>query len=117
MVKTVRQDCIIFHPCVGLGVWSAAGAQLDVTPTVSYALHAPRMPSYALERGASTRTVTQGESLRERAVRILGVPRPILLHDDVLHCRHEPTRGGAKRHAPIWGGRESHGEPGDPQPP
>ena len=40
---------------------------LDVAPPASYAMHAHLMPSYYLARVASTRTVTQGEPLRERA--------------------------------------------------
>ena len=38
--------------------------QLDLAPPVSYAMHAHLIPSYYLERVASTRTVTQGEPLR-----------------------------------------------------
>jgi hypothetical protein len=33
-------------------------------------MHAPLLPSYALERVASTRTVTQGETLRALAERL-----------------------------------------------
>src|SRR5206468_1088348 len=36
----------------------------------SYAMHAHLIPSYYLERVASTRTVTQGEPLRELAERL-----------------------------------------------
>jgi hypothetical protein len=41
--------------------------QLDLAPTVSYAMHAPLLPSYDLDRVASTRPVPQGEPLRELA--------------------------------------------------
>jgi Family of unknown function (DUF6399) len=43
---------------------------LALTPPESYAMHAHLIPSYYLERVASTRTVTQGEPLRERAERL-----------------------------------------------
>ena len=44
--------------------------QLDLTPPVSYALHAPLMPSCSLERVAQTRTVSAGEPLRALAERL-----------------------------------------------
>jgi len=44
--------------------------QLDVAQTASYAMHAHLIPSYDLERVASTRTVTAGEPLRARAERV-----------------------------------------------
>ena len=44
-------------------VWQQV-RQLDLAPPVSYAMHAHLIPSYYLERVASTRTVTQGEPLR-----------------------------------------------------
>jgi len=44
--------------------------QLDLTPPVSYALHAHRIPALYLDRVASTRTVTAGESLRALAERL-----------------------------------------------
>src|SRR5262249_9982276 len=44
--------------------------QLALTPPESYAMHAHLMPSYYLERVASTRTVTAGEPLRARAERL-----------------------------------------------
>ncbi len=43
---------------------------LDLAPPVSYAVHAHLIPSYYLERVASTRTVTQGEALRVLAERL-----------------------------------------------
>jgi hypothetical protein len=44
--------------------------QLDLVPPVSYAMHAPLIPSYYLERVASTKTVMEGQPLRERAERM-----------------------------------------------
>jgi len=41
--------------------------QLDLTPPVSFAMHAKLIPSYYLDRVAQTRTVQGGESLRELA--------------------------------------------------
>ena len=41
--------------------------QLDLTPPVSFAMHAKLIPSYYLERVAQTRSVQGGESLRELA--------------------------------------------------
>lgn len=45
-------------------------AQLNVTPPVSYALHAHLIPSFYLERVAQTRTVQAGEPLRALAERL-----------------------------------------------
>ena len=44
--------------------------QLDLAQPQSYAMHAHLIPSYYLERVASTRTVTQGEPLRALAERL-----------------------------------------------
>jgi Family of unknown function (DUF6399)/helix-turn-helix, Psq domain len=44
--------------------------QLDLAPPASYAMHAHLIPSFYLDRVASTRTVTQGERLRELAARM-----------------------------------------------
>lgn len=44
--------------------------QLDLAQPESYARHAHLIPSYDLERMASTRTLTQGEALRALAERI-----------------------------------------------
>ena len=46
------------------------GRQLDLAQPAFYAMHAHLIPSYYLERVASTRTVTQGEPLRARAERL-----------------------------------------------
>src|SRR4029453_14509797 len=45
-------------------------AQLDVTPPVSFAMHAKLIPSYYLDRVAQTRTVSNGEPLRALAERL-----------------------------------------------
>jgi DNA-binding XRE family transcriptional regulator len=44
--------------------------QLDLTPPASCAMHAKLIPSYYLERVAQTRTVREGEPLRELAERL-----------------------------------------------
>jgi len=44
--------------------------QLDLTPPVSYALHAHLIPSFYLDRVAQSRTVHAGEPLRELAARL-----------------------------------------------
>jgi hypothetical protein len=44
--------------------------QLDLTPSASFAMHAKLIPSYYLDRVAQTRTVSQGESLRDLAIRL-----------------------------------------------
>lgn len=44
--------------------------QRDWTPDVSFAMHAKLIPSLSLDRVAQTRTVSDGEPLRERAERL-----------------------------------------------
>jgi hypothetical protein len=44
--------------------------QLDLTPPASFAMHAKLIPSYYLERVAQTRTVRDGEPLRDLAARL-----------------------------------------------
>ena len=44
--------------------------QLDLTPPVSFAMHAKLIPSYYLDRVAQTRTVTAGEPLHDVAERL-----------------------------------------------
>jgi len=44
-------------------------AQLDLTPPVSFVMHAKLIPSYYLDRVAQTRSVSDGEPLRELAER------------------------------------------------
>lgn len=43
---------------------------LDLTPTVSFAMHAKLIPAYYLDRVAQTRTVSEGAPLRELAERL-----------------------------------------------
>jgi hypothetical protein len=45
-------------------------AQLDLTPPVSFAMHAKLIPSSYLDRVAGTRTVSDGEALRKLAERL-----------------------------------------------
>jgi hypothetical protein len=45
-------------------------AQLDLTPPVSFALHAKLIPAYYLDRVAQTRSVSDGEPLRALAERL-----------------------------------------------
>ena len=45
-------------------------AQLDLTPPASFAMHAKLIPSYDIDRVAHTRTVRDGEPLRELAERL-----------------------------------------------
>jgi uncharacterized protein DUF6399 len=45
-------------------------AQLDVTPPVSFAMHAKLIPSYYLDRVAQTRNVSDGAPLRALAARL-----------------------------------------------
>jgi hypothetical protein len=45
-------------------------AQLDLAPPVSFAMHAKLIPAYYLDRVAGTRTVSDGEPLRELAERL-----------------------------------------------
>jgi hypothetical protein len=45
-------------------------AQLDLTPPVSFAMHAKLIPSFYLDRVAQTRTVSDGKPLRELAERL-----------------------------------------------
>jgi len=45
--------------------------QLDLTPPASFAMHAKLIPSYYLDRVAQTRTLSEGETLRELARRLL----------------------------------------------
>jgi len=44
--------------------------QLDLTPPVSFAMHAKLIPSFYLDRVAQTRTVSDGEPLRQLAERL-----------------------------------------------
>jgi hypothetical protein len=77
--------------------------QLDLTQPQFYAMHAHLIPSYYLERVASTRTVTQGEPLRALAERLrtplfepsgaLGALRPVT---------QSPLKGEAAKLAEVF---------------
>src|SRR5919202_1566364 len=63
--------------------------QLDLTPPVSFAMHAKLIPSYYLERVARTRTVSDGEPLRELAERLRA---PLFAPDGVLSAFSPETQ-------------------------
>jgi len=58
-------------------------AQLDVPPSVSSAMHAKRIPSSYLDRVAQTRSVSDGDPLRELAERLRA---PLFEPDGVLNA-------------------------------
>jgi len=58
-------------------------AQLDLTPPVSFALHAKLIPSYYLERVAQTRSISEGAPLRALAERLRA---PLCELDGVLNA-------------------------------
>jgi hypothetical protein len=78
-------------------------AQLDVTPPASFAMHAKLIPSYYLDRVAGTRTVSDGDPLRELAERLrapLVEPGGVLsaLSPEAQHHLHDE----AKRLAAVF---------------
>ena len=78
-------------------------AQLDLTPPASFAMHAKLIPSYYLDRVAGTRTVSDGEPLRELAERLrapLVEPGGVLsaLSPEAQHHLHDE----AKRLAAVF---------------
>lgn len=78
-------------------------AQLDVTPPVSFAMHAKLIPSYYLDRVAQTRSVSDGEPLRELAERLRA---PLFAPGGVLCALSPETQGQlhdeAKRLATVF---------------
>jgi cob(I)alamin adenosyltransferase len=77
--------------------------QLDLTPPVSFAMHAKLIPSYYLDRVAETHTVSDAEPLRERAERLrasLFEPGGVLsvLSPETQHQLHDE----AKRLATVF---------------
>jgi hypothetical protein len=78
-------------------------ARLDVTPPVSFAMHAKLIPSYYLDRVAQTRSVSDGEPLRELAERLR---TPLFAPGGVLHALSPGTQGQlhdeAKRLAAVF---------------
>jgi hypothetical protein len=78
-------------------------AQLDLTPPVSFAMHAKLIPSYYLDRVAGTRTVSNGAPLRELAEQLrapLVEPGGALseLSPEAQHHHHD----AAKRFAAVF---------------
>jgi hypothetical protein len=77
--------------------------QLDVTPPVSFAIHAKLIPSYYLDRVAETRTVSDGEPLRELAERLRA---PLFAPGGVLSVLSPETQNhlhdAAKRLATVF---------------
>src|SRR5215468_8038197 len=78
-------------------------ARLDVTPPVSFAMHAKLIPSYYLDRVAQTRSVSDGEPLREIAERLRA---PLAAPGGVLSALSPGTQGQlhdeAKRLATVF---------------
>jgi Family of unknown function (DUF6399) len=78
-------------------------AQLDVTPPVSFAMHAKLIPSYDLDRVAQTRSVSDGAPLRELAERLRA---PLFEPGGVLGALSPETQGHlhdeAKRLATVF---------------
>jgi len=78
-------------------------ARLDVTPPVSFAMHAKLIPSYYLDRVAQTRSVSDGEPLRALAERLRA---PLFAPGGVLHALSPGTQGQlhdeAKRLATVF---------------
>jgi hypothetical protein len=77
--------------------------QLDVTPPVSFAMHAKLIPSYYLDRVAQTRTVEGGHALRELAERLRA---PLVAPGGVLWAlspeTQEQLQKEAKRLAAVF---------------
>jgi Family of unknown function (DUF6399) len=78
-------------------------AQLDLTPPVSFAMHAKLIPSYYLDRVAETRTVSDGAPLRDLAERLRA---PLFEAGGVLCALSPETQGQlhdeAKRLATVF---------------
>jgi hypothetical protein len=78
-------------------------AQLDLTPPVSFAMHAKLIPSYYLDRVAQTRSVSAGEPLRELAEQLRA---PLFEPGGVLCALSSETQGQlhdeAKRLATVF---------------
>jgi hypothetical protein len=65
-------------------------AQLDLTPPVSFAMHAKLIPAYYLDRVAQTRSVSEGELLRALAERLRA---PLCAPGGVLYALSPATQG------------------------
>jgi hypothetical protein len=86
-------------------------AQLDVTPPASFAMHAKLIPSYDLDRVAETRTLSDGEPLRELAERLRA---PLFEASGVLSTlspeAQDQLHDEAKRLAAVFQRSSSHVE-------
>jgi hypothetical protein len=72
-------------------------AQLDLPPSVSFAMHAKLIPADYLDRVAQTRSVSDGGPLRERAERLrapLAEPGGVLnaLSPEAQHHLHDEAQ-------------------------
>ncbi len=77
--------------------------QLDVTPPVSFAMHAKLIPSYYLDRVAQTRTVEGGAPLRELAERLRApLFEPGGLLSELSPETQDQLHGEAKRLALVF---------------
>jgi Family of unknown function (DUF6399) len=85
------------------GYVSQQVTQLDLTPPVSFAMHAKLIPSYYLDRVAQTRSVSDGEPLRELAERLRA---PLFEPGGVLSAlspeSHDPLHDEAQRLAGVF---------------
>lgn len=78
-------------------------AQLDLTPPVSFAMHAKLIPSYYLDRVAQTRTVEGGAPLRDLAERLRApLVEPGGLLSDLSPETQDQLHGEAKRLATVF---------------
>jgi hypothetical protein len=86
-------------------------AQLDLTPPVSFVMHAKLIPSYYLDRVAQTRTISDGEPLRELATRLR---TPLFAAGGVLSAlssgAQDRLHKEAKRLAAVFQRSSSHVE-------
>ena len=85
--------------------------QLDLTPPVSFAMHAKLIPAYYLDRVAQTRSVSDGAPLRDLAERLRA---PLFAPGGVLGALSPETQGQlqdeAKRLATVFQRSSSNGE-------
>ncbi len=77
--------------------------QLDLTPPVSFAMHAKLIPSYYLDRVAQTRTVEGGEPLRELAERLRApLFEPVGILSELSPKTQDQLHDEAKRLAVVF---------------
>src|SRR2546425_13330827 len=86
-------------------------SQLGLRQPAAYAMHAHVMPSSYLDRVASTKTITEGQPLRERAERMR---TPLLAPDGALsawgRCAQNRLTEEAAKLAEGFQRSSSHGE-------